>query len=101
MFWALGWFTLALTGFALVGLESFTVDGDEVYFDVSGSGGSEVYSARKCYPYPYPYPFSLPLPLPLALTLTLTLTPNQIYSAQWFVQLGFTLVFPLFLENAG
>ena len=35
MFWALGWFTLALTGFALVGLESFTVDGDEVYFEAS------------------------------------------------------------------
>ena len=65
MFWALGWFTLALTGFALVGLESFTVDGDEVYFDITGTGGSEV------------------------------------YSAQWFVQLGFTLVFPLFLEHAG
>ena len=65
MFWALGWFILALTGFALVGLESFTVDGDEVYFDLIGTGGSEV------------------------------------YSAQWFVQLGFTLVFPLFLENAG
>ena len=65
MFWALGWFTLALTGFALVGLESFTVDGDEVYFDIAGTGGS------------------------------------QVYSAQWFVQLGFALAFPLFLENAG
>ena len=48
-----------------MGLESFTVDGDEVYFDITGTGGSEV------------------------------------YSAQWFVQLGFTLVFPLFLEHAG
>ena len=42
MFWALGWFTLALTGFALVGLESFTVDGDDVYFDLTGGGGSQV-----------------------------------------------------------
>ena len=50
---------------------------------------------------PIPIPIPVPLPLPLALTLTLTLTPNQVYSAQWFVQLGFTLVFPLFLENAG
>ena len=65
MFWALDWFVLALSVLALVGLETFNVDDGEGYFDLTGGG------------------------------------KTQVYTAEWFVQLGFVLIFPLFLEYWG